>query len=160
VPVEVHDVVQIARACSLAQRPQFLPEGFLVGVAVDPESFRRAVCIGVEYLAPDGGQNQPLIRREVKLDFRPSAAGRRRYRAAVTDLALTGEAPTRIFVDPSARSTPEERPRRPSSKTPGYWQLEKNHYHSPPPVFPALLSRDQQRAGIGRTISERYRAHR
>ena len=43
VPVEVHHVVKIAGPRAFSERAQFFSEGFLVGVAIGPDSALRAV---------------------------------------------------------------------------------------------------------------------
>ena len=72
VPIEIHHVVEIARTGSLGQRAHLLPERLLIGVAVDPQPFFGSVGIRMEDFAPDGGQDESLVRREVELDLWPS----------------------------------------------------------------------------------------
>ena len=55
-------------------------------------------------LAPYSGQHQSLICREIEFDLRPAAcAGAGRYRSAIADLPLTGEAAARVLVDVEAQ---------------------------------------------------------
>lgn len=96
VAVEVHYVVQVARPRAFAERAELFTEGFLISVAIRPETAFGTVCIRMEYFAADGRKHQPLVRREVKLDLRPAAGGRR-DRPAESDLALAAHAATWVF---------------------------------------------------------------
>ena len=71
--IEIDHIVEIAGPRTLAERTDLLAECFLVGVAVDPHSVYRAVCIGMKDIAPHRRQYEMLIRREVELDLRPAA---------------------------------------------------------------------------------------
>src|SRR4051812_42219545 len=65
VPVKVHHVIQIARPRPFGECPKLFPEGFLVGVAVGPNSSLRPVTVGMKYFASHSRKHHPLIRREV-----------------------------------------------------------------------------------------------
>lgn len=52
VPIEIHNIIKIARPRSFSERPQLFPESFLVSVSVDPAATFGAVGIRMEHLAP------------------------------------------------------------------------------------------------------------
>src|SRR5208337_1692248 len=97
-PVEVHDVIEIARPCSFAQRPQLLTERFFIGIGRGPQTPIGTIAVGMKNFATYGGKDKFFIRRQIELDLRPAAAPRR-HRPPVSDLSLTGRAPARVLIN-------------------------------------------------------------
>jgi hypothetical protein len=62
VPVEVHHVVEIAGPRAFSERAQFFSEGFLIGVAIGPDSGLRTVAVRMKYFAAHRGKHEPFIR--------------------------------------------------------------------------------------------------
>jgi hypothetical protein len=98
VSIEIHHVVKVTGPRSFSERPQFLSESFLTGVAIGPDSPFGAIRVGVKYLAMHRRKHQSFIRRQVELDLGPAARGRRNG-PAVTYLALAIGSSTGVVVD-------------------------------------------------------------
>jgi len=73
VPVEVHHVVKIAGPRAFSECAQFFSKGFLIGVAIGPDSALRTVAVRMKYLAAHRGKNYSLVCRQVELDLGPAA---------------------------------------------------------------------------------------
>ena len=77
---------------------QFFSEGFLIGVAIGPDSALRTVAVRMKYLAAHRGKHEPFIRGEVELDLRPAARSWR-HRSTVRNFVLAVGASAGVVVD-------------------------------------------------------------
>src|SRR5580700_5039871 len=98
VPIEIDNIIKVARSRPFSECSQFLSEGFLVGIAIRPDTSFGAVGIGVKYFATHGGKYHPLVRRQIELDLGPAARSRRN-RSSVTNLALAIGPPAGVGED-------------------------------------------------------------
>ena len=98
VAVEVHDVIEIARTCSLSERAQLFTKGFFVGITIRPDSAFRLVAVRMKNFAAHGRQHKPFIRSEIELYLGP-AARCGRNRPTIRDLALAVGFAARVVVD-------------------------------------------------------------
>ena len=98
VAVEIHDVIEIARARPFGERSYLFGKGFRVGVGKHLNAIPRRIAVWVMNRHPNGVEHQCLVGRQVQLDVRnaPAAGG---DRAAVGKLDLTGQCATRVPVE-------------------------------------------------------------
>src|SRR5260370_681616 len=65
--------VKIAGPLAFSECAQFSSKGFLIGVAIGPDSARGTVAVRMKCLGAHRGRDEPLICRQVEFDLGPAA---------------------------------------------------------------------------------------